>query len=430
MASKQEFAVVVDIGTTKITALAGEKNENGKIVILGQAKVASRGIKRGVVINPEEFAGALRSLVAQLEGQVGEKIRSIDVSMAGQGLKTIVFEGVRYIESGLVSQHDVDYLENEARNMPLEPGYRIYHLFPKSYEIGDDPFVTVPVGHEGRKMVARYTLVTAPSSYQESVEKALARVGLILGNFVLSPLALSGAVISEEEKDLGVIAVDIGGGTTKMTAWAEGRLVHVAVIPFAGEVITHDIREGCSILQKWAEQLKIQYGQAMGDFAEEEKVVTIPGNNGWEPKEISFKTLAYIIQARLEEIIDSVYYQVEKAGFQNQSPQGIILTGGTTKMVNLLQLVKFRTGMDARLGFSQVKLASTPDLDKPGYLTALGLLQEALRNSLPGRISDSSRGKGLAENPKTRGSGKRFLSNLGKKVSEQISLIFEEDEPK
>jgi cell division protein FtsA len=428
MTSKQEFAVVVDIGTTKITALAGEKDESGKIVILGQAKVPSRGIKRGVVINPEEFAGALRTLVTQLEEQVGVRIRTVDVSIAGQGIKTLAYEGVRYIESGLVSQHDVDYLENEARNMPLDSGHKIYHLFPKNYEIGDDPSVTVPVGHEGRKMTARYTLVTAPSSYQESVEKGLSRAGLELGDFVLSPLALSDAVISEEEKDLGVIVVDIGGGTTKMTAFSDGRLVHMAVIPFAGEVITHDIREGCSILQKWAEQLKIQYGQAMGDFAEEEKVVTIPGHNGWEPKEISFRTLAYIIQARLEEIIDSIYYQVEISGFQNQSPQGIVFTGGTSKMVNLLQLVKFRTGMDARLGFSQVKLASTPDLDKPGFLTALGVLQGSLRNREPGRLSGTVKGKPPVEKPITRNSGKRFLSNLGKKVSEQISLIFEEDE--
>jgi cell division protein FtsA len=166
----------------------------------------------------------------------------------------------------------------------------------------------------------------------------------------------------------------------------------------------------------------------MGDFAEEEKVVTIPGHNGWEPKEISFRTLAYIIQARLEEIIDSIYYQVEISGFQNQSPQGIVFTGGTSKMVNLLQLVKFRTGMDARLGFSQVKLASTPDLDKPGFLTALGVLQGSLRNREPGRLSGTVKGKPPVEKPITRNSGKRFLSNLGKKVSEQISLIFEEDE--
>ncbi len=314
MASKQEFAVAVDIGTTKITALAGEKNENGRIEILGQARIASRGIRRGIVQNPEEFALALRTLITRLEEQVGVKIRSVDIAMAGQGITTEVYEGIRYIESGLVSQGDIDYLENEASNMPLEPGYRIYHLFPKSYEIGDDPNVSVPVGHEGRKMTARYTLVTAPASYQESVEKALARCGLQLGDFVLSPVAISEAVISDEEKDLGVIVVDMGGGTSKVVTYSEGRLTHMAVIPFAGEVITNDIREGCSILLKWAEQLKIQYGQAMGDFAEDEKVVTIPGHNGWEPKEISFKSLAFIIQARLEEIIDSIYFQAEKSG--------------------------------------------------------------------------------------------------------------------
>jgi cell division protein FtsA len=425
MSSKQEFAVVIDIGSTKITALAGEKAANGRINILGQAMVPSRGIKRGVVLNPEEFAIALKDLVLKIETQVEEKITTVDVSMAGMGITTTVYQGVRHIESGMVSQYDVDYLENEAAKTPLEPGYRLVHMFLRRYEIGDDPNVTIPVGHEGRKLSAWYTIIAAPSSYRDSIEKALARIGIQLQSFVLSPLAIAEAVITGEEKDLGVISMDIGGGTTKISCYQNGRLIQMAAIPFGGEVITRDLKEALSILYKKAEQLKIEYGQAIGDFAEDGKFVAIPGSEGWEHKEISFKSLAYIIQARLEEIIDSMYMYTEKSGFLENTSQGIVITGGTSKLINLLQLVKFRTGMDARLGFSQVRLAESVNLDKTAFIGALGLLKMALRNTpqVPGtRQPGNSKEKGKTSPP-----GNRFLSNLGVKFSQQIRLIFEDD---
>lgn len=428
MALKQEFSAVVDIGSTKITALAGEINESGKIEILGKACVPSKGIKRGVVLNPEEFAGALRTLISQLEAESGGNIRVVDVSMAGQGVITQIYEGIRYIESGLVEQSDVEYLEKEASNMPLEPGYKIYHIFPRKYEIGEDPDVQVPVGHEGRKLVALYTLITAPSSYRESVEKALSRASVQLGKFVLSPLSAAEAVISEEEKDLGVVLIDLGGGTSKMITFTDGKLTHMAVIPFAGDVITRDIKEGCSILLKWAEQLKVQYGQAIGDFAAEEKMVTIPGHNGWEPKEISFKTLAYIIQARLEEIIDSIYFQIEKSGFLNHGGQGIILTGGTATMTNLLHLVKFRTGLDARPGYSQIRLSRPFNSENIDFTTALGLLKLSLSNNRESKSPKPIKNRPVRESSRDGKSVNGFLSNLQKKMSQQISILFEEDD--
>jgi cell division protein FtsA len=425
MASKQEFAVVIDIGSTKITALAGEKAAGGKYNILGQAMVPSRGIKRGVVLNPEEFAFALKELVFKIESQVEDKIKAVDVSMAGMGITTTIYHGVRHIESGMVSQFDVDYLENEASNTPLEPGYRMVHMFLRRYEIGDDPNVTVPVGHEGRKLSAWYTIIAAPSSYRESIEKALARNGIQLRNFVLSPLAIAEAVLTSEEKDLGVVSMDIGGGTTKICCYQEGRLIQMAAIPFGGEVITRDLKEALSILQKKSEQLKIEYGQAIGDFAEDGKFVAIPGSEGWEHKEISFKSLAYIIQARLEEIIDSIYMYIEKSGFLENTSQGIVITGGTSKLINLLQLVKFRTGMDARLGFSQVRFAEAVDLDKTAFIGALGLLKIALRNSR--QVEEPRQPGNIKERGKTSPSGNKFLSNLGVKFSQQIRLIFEDD---
>ncbi len=426
MTSKLEFAAVVDIGSTKITALAGEKTENGRIRILGQAMVPSRGIKRGIVMNPDEFSFALKELLNKLEIQTGERIGTVNVSMAGMGIHSVIFEGTRYIESGIVTQGDLDYLEREASHMPLEPGHRIYHMFSRNYEIGDDPDVRVPVGHEGRKLTARYTIVAAPASYQESLEKALSRIGVRLGIFTLSPLAIAEAVTNSEERDLGVVVMDIGGGTTKMTSFLNGKLIHMAVIPFGGEVITRDIKEAYSILLKKAEQLKVEFGQAIGDFAEEEKFVSIPAAEGWEKKEISFRSLAYIIQARMEEIIDSMVYHIEKSGFLDQSAQGIVLTGGSSKMVNMLQLVKFRTGMDARLGFSQVRLTESPDLDKTLYLGALGMLKIALRNG--GHALESRQPERQQDTERNTKPGNRFFSSLKKRISQQIEIIFEEDE--
>jgi cell division protein FtsA len=428
MALKQGIATVVDIGSTKITGLAGEKNQNGKIRILGQAIVPSRGIKRGIILNKGELAMALQELIAQLENQTREKIKTVDVSMAGQGISTIVYEGVRHIESGIVSRADLDYLENEALKMPLRPGNRIYHMFPRNYEIGDEPNVAVPVGHEGRKLTARYTIISAPSSYRESVENVLSDIGIQLDSFVLSPYAISEAVVSSEEKDLGVVVMDIGGGTTKMTAFIDGKLVNMAVIPFGGEVITKDIKEVFTILLKKAERLKIEFGQAIGDFAEEEKVVAIPGSEGWEKKEISFKSLAYIIQARLEELIDSVYQEIENTELTRQSVQGIVLTGGTSKIVNLLQLVKYRTGLNARLGFLQVSLADSPDLDKNAFMGALGMLKLTLQN--PDHSSGETQERKKKENNRTPFPGSKILNNLGEKLFQQFRFIFEEDEVK
>jgi len=425
MAINQEFAVVIDIGSTKITALAGNKPTNGRINILGQAMVPSRGIKRGVVVNPEEFAIALKELISRLESQVEDKVSTVGVCMVGMAINTTVYEGVRHIESGIVGQPDVDYLEHEASKTPLEPGFRIYHLFLRNYEIGEETDITVPVGHEGRKLLARYTIVSAPASYRESVEKALDRLGIELGNFVLSPLAIGEAVVTGEEKDLGVVSLDIGGGTTKICCFGNGRMIFMAVVPFGGESITRDLKEALSILQKKAEQLKVEYGQAIGDFAEEGKYVAIPGSEGWEHKEISFKSLAFIIQARLEEIIDSAFLYIEKSGFPENTTQGIVVSGGTSRTQNLLQLVKFRTGMDARLGFSQVKLPDSVDLDKTSYMGALGMLKITLRSSLPPQQNKTaSRNNGKSSSSR---SGSGFLSQLGEKVSQQFKMIFEED---
>jgi cell division protein FtsA len=385
MATKSNFSVVIDVGTAKLAAFAGIKNEAGKMEILASAKVPSRGIKRGVVLNIDEAANSVEQLLEKILEQADGKITKVDLAYAGHPMKTFEFKGSRLTSGeGMVTQADVDELFREAENIGLDDDFRILHIIPQSFIVDGEPADINPVGAIGRKIEATFMLMAVPGIYMTNFRRVLDKLGVELGEVTLAPLAAAEAALSEDEKELGAILLDIGAGTTKLAVFHEGVLIHAAVIPFGGEVVTRDIKEGYSILPKWAEQLKVQYGQALGDFADERKVVTIPGYNGWEPKEISFKSLAFIIQARMEEIIDSVYYQIEKSGIAGQLGSGIVISGGTAGLNNLVSLVKFRTGMDARLAFPVIRPANKPkDFVGSDYLTALGLLKMALDKADP-----------------------------------------------
>jgi cell division protein FtsA len=400
MASKSNFSVVIDVGTAKLAAFAGIKNEEGKMEILAAAKLPSKGIKRGVVLNIDEAANAVEQLLEEILQQVDGKITKVDLAYAGQPIKIFEFKGSRLTSGeGMVTQADVDELFREAENIGLDEDFKILHIIPQSFIVDDEPAELNPVGAIGRKIEATFKLMAVPEIYIANFRRVLDKLGVELGEVTLAPLAAAEAALTEDEKELGAILLDIGAGTTKLTVFHEGIMIHGAVIPFGGNVVTQDIKEGCSILPKWAEQLKVQYGQALGDFADERKVVTIPGHNGWEPKEISFKSLAFIIQARMEEIIDSVYFQIEKSGIADQLGSGIVISGGTAGLNNLVSLVKFRTGMDARLAFPVIRPANkTIDFADADYLTALGLLKLTLDKADPATKQKPKKAKKKKEN--------------------------------
>ena len=385
MASKTNLSVVIDAGTTKITALAGIKNSEGKMEILGASKLPSKGIKRGVIFNIEEAATSIGQVIDDLAEQVDGKIHKVDIAYAGQPMKIYEYKGTRLTSGdGVVTENDVNELYNEAKELNIEQEFTILHILPQLFVIDDEIVDLSPVGITGRKIEATYKIIAVPQIHIANYERVLNKLDLEPGDVVLSPLAAGEAVLTEDEKELGVILLDMGAGTTKLAIYNEGALVHTAVIPFGGNVVTNDIKEGCSILPKWAEQLKTQYGQALGDFADEQKVVTIPGHSGWEPKEISFKSLAFIIQARMEEIVDSAFFQIEKSGIADDLGSGIVLSGGTSALNNLVSLVKFRTGMDARLAFSVAHPSTKIEgLEHPDFHTVLGLLQMALEKVDP-----------------------------------------------
>ncbi|VAW15252.1 Cell division protein FtsA [hydrothermal vent metagenome] len=425
MASKQKIVAVVDIGTTKVVAIAGVQTEDNKIDILGFAKNASKGVKRGILLNIDEAVGVLNDVISQVEDQFDGEISEVNVALAGQHVRTIACKGYKYTsEEGVVTSEDIQNLIDEVQNHPCDPGHKIYHIAPVDYIIDEEPGFKNPVGVSGKKIDARYKVLMAPESYNLHVEKALHSIRVGLGRTVISPVATAEAVLTEDEKEAGVVLVDIGGGITTMAIYYNGTLCYSVVIPFAGNVITNDIKKGCSILLKWAEQLKIQYGQAMGNSAEEDKVVTIPGSNGWEPKEISFKSLAFIIQARLEEIIDSCYFQIENSGYLDKLGAGIVLAGGTSKLMNLVQLVKYRTGLDARIGFPALNLKENiKELRAPEYFTALGLLKLSLNDN--NHSTESGRRRRKKKDKKMAGG---FFRSKLEKMSQQITMIFDEDD--
>jgi cell division protein FtsA len=381
MASKSNFLVVIDLGTSKITAFAGRQDaEDGKIEVIGAAKVPACGIKRGVVLNIEEATKSVSRLLDKVSDQTDGQIEKVDITYAGQPMKIHEHKGYRYTsDEGVVTREDIDELFEEAKNHHIDKDYEILHILPQMFVIDDELMEINPIGATGKKIEATYKLVTVPAVHLANIRRVLEKSGVKAGDVIFSPFALSEAVLTDDEKEIGAVLLDIGAGTTKMSVYNDGIMVHTAVIPFGGDVISKDIKEGCSILSKWAEQLKVQYGEALGDFADEQKIVTIPGHSGWEPKEISFKSLAYIIQARLEEIIDSVYYQIEKSGAVEQVGSGIVVSGGTAGLRNLISLVKFRTGMDARIAFPVFRPKSNSrDILHPDYYTALGLLKWGL----------------------------------------------------
>ena len=382
MAKKDQFVAAIDIGTTKIVSLVGRLNENGKLEVLGISKTASKGVKRGVVLNIEETVNAIQTTAAEAIKQSGVNFKDVFVGIAGQHIKSVRNRGYINRDSydDEITKEDLQRLINDMHKIPVDVGEEIIHVLPQSYIVDSETGVKNPIGMFGKRLEANFHIVIGQISSARNIQKCINRVGLDVKQLVLEPLASSSAVLTEDEKEAGVALVDIGGGTTDVAVYYDDIIRHTAVIPFGGNVVTRDIKEGCAILQRQAESLKIQFGSALGDLAQEDKVVTIPGISGREPKEISFRSLAYIIQSRMEEIIDAVCYEIENSGYLDKLSAGIVLTGGGAMLRHLNQLVKFKTVMDVRIGYPSEMLASdtSEEINQPMFSTSVGLLLKGL----------------------------------------------------
>jgi len=424
MDKNEKIFAAVDIGSTKIVALAGKKNEDGKIQIIGLGQSTSRGVNRGVVLNVEEAFAAISEAVGQAEKDCGHDIECVFVNISGQQLTTLNTRQQRMLgRDHCVTEADVELMMEQAGQIKLEEDMAIYHINPEFYTIDGESGISSPVGSIGEKIEANFKIHVAPDSYQRNISKCFERGSIQVQKAILDPIASSTVVLTEDEKEAGVALVDIGGGTTKISIFCEGVLCFTSMVPFGGNVITKDIKEGCSITVKEAESLKKQFGQAIADFAPENKVVTIQ-RNGWEPKQISFKSLAHIIQARMEEIIVHFFFQIRKSGYVDKLGAGIVITGGTSLLNNLGQLVKFHTGFDVRIGTPNLNtFVPGRPVDNPIFATALGLLIMAAAED--GQVGKKKRKKPV----KVKSNEPGYLTTLRTKIAQQVIVFFEDDNP-
>ncbi len=381
------YSVGLDIGTTKIVAIIGKENEYGKIEILGIGKSKSLGVHRGVVNNITQTIKSIQQAVEEAEANSGLKIGNVVVGIAGQHIRSLQHSDyiTRPDSEEVIGDVDLDKLVGQVHKLIMLPGEEIIHVLPQEYKVDGQAEIKQPIGMYGGRLEANFHVVVGQVTSIKNVGRCIKSAGLGLGNITLEPLASSDAVLSQEEKEAGVALIDIGGGTTDLAIFKDGIIRHTAVIPFGGGIITEDIKEGCSIIEKQAEQLKMRFGSAWPGENKDNEIVSIPGLRGREPKEISLKNLSKIIHARVVEIIEQVYVEVKNYGHDEQKKKliaGIVLTGGGSQLKHLKQLVEYITGMDTRIGYPNEHLAGDSDAEiaSPLYATAVGLLMNAVKN--------------------------------------------------
>jgi cell division protein FtsA len=384
---KENIAVGLDIGTTKIVAMIGKKNEYGKLEILGVGKSKSLGVARGVVNNITQTIQSIQQAIEEAENNSGYKIKDVVVGIAGQHIRSIQHSDYisRSNPEEVIGGKDIDLLINQVHKLAMLPGEEIIHVLPQEFKIDGQSDIKEPIGMYGGRLESSFHVVVGQASSIRNVGRCVQSSGIELSGLTLEPLASSDAVLSQEEKEAGVALIDIGGGTTDLAIFKDGIIRHTAVIPFGGNVITEDIKEGCSIIEKQAELLKVKFGSAWPGENKDNEIVSIPGLRGREPKEISLKNLSKIIHARVIEIIEQVYSEIKLYGHEDPRKKliaGIVLTGGGSQLQHIKQLVEYITGMDTRIGYPNEHLAgnSNEEISSPLYATAVGLMMNSIEN--------------------------------------------------
>ena len=394
-----DFVVGLDIGTTKIAAIVGRKNEYGKIEILAIGKAPSLGVKRGVVSNIEDTIRSIKAAVADvmtkdisLKNEKGEmqsfkleqvcELNEVVVGIAGQHIKSLQHRGMitRQQSEDEVAQRDVDNLIDNMHRLVMQPGEEIIHVIPQDYIVDHEQGIRNPIGMAGVRLEGNFHIITGQASAIKNIYKCVDRSSLKVVDMSLEPLASADACLSEEEKEAGVVLVDIGGGTSDVAIFYDGIIRHTAVIPLGGNIITEDIKVGCSIITNQAELLKTKFGSALAIENHENEVISIPGLRGRPHKEISVKNLAHIIQARMEEILAFVLYEIKNSGYEKKLAAGIVVTGGGSQLKHLPQLVEYFTGIDCRIGTPNEHLAkSSENVTNPMFSTGVGLVMMGIK---------------------------------------------------
>ena len=386
---ENEIIVGLDIGTTKIACFVGIRADDGKVKILGFGKTESKGVEHGVVKSVTETADSIRRAVSQAADQADVDIDEVWVGIAGQHIKSRPSHGSVMIPADhrLIEAQDVERLTTEQYNTMLEPGEEIIHVFPQQYIVDREPLSRdiSPVGVVGKTLEADFHMVTANVQNLQYIKYAVQDAGLKIKGVVLEPVASAKAVLDDADRDAGVAMVDIGGGTTDIAIFHDGIIRHTSVLPLAGNAITNDIREGCNILKRQAETLKVKFGSCLAQAVSENDVISIPGIRSQAPREIYVKTLAGIIGARTKMILEQVAYEIDLSGYNRRLIAGVTLTGGGAQLGHIKELSELITATDTRIGVPNEHLShdsvSFAELAHPMYATGIGLVLYGIEKS-------------------------------------------------
>jgi cell division protein FtsA len=385
MDANNQVIVGLDIGTTKICVLVTKKDELGKTEVLGIGKAPSHGVMRGEVANIDKTVQSIIQAVKDAEKQSGETITKVHVGIAGQHIKSMQHRGIltRSDAQSEISEEDLKSLIRDMHKLAMSPGERIIHVLPQEFIVDSMPAKNDPIGMCGSRLEANFHIITGRVAAAQNIERCVQKAGLTMEGLILEPLASAASVLDEDEKEAGVALVDIGGGTTDLAIFQDNIIRHTCVIPFGGNIITEDIKDGCKIMKNQAEALKVRFGSAVALEAKDNQIISIPGLKGRPPKEISRKNLANIIQARIEEIFEQVYFEIKASGYAKKLNGGIVITGGGSQLEFIKQLVEYVTGLDARIGYPIEHLAVdyNAELKHPMYATGIGLVERAFKEN-------------------------------------------------
>lgn len=383
---QEDYSVGLDIGTTKIMAIVGRRNDHGKIEIMGVGKAPSLGVRKGVVNNIAQTIESIKKALEGAEKSAGVPIRKVTVGIAGKHIRSLQHRDyiMRENPDCFITEADIEELKNQVDKLVMLPGEQIIHVLPQEFKVDSEGEIQEPIGMHGKRLEANFHVVVGQITSIQNIVKCIREAGLEMEALTLEPLASAEAVLTPDEKEAGVAIVDIGGGTTDIAIFKDNIIRHTCVIPYGGAIVTEDIKEGCSILEKHAEQLKVKFGSAVPELENDATFVTIPGLHGRPEREISLKSLSQIINARVEEVLDMVSTEMKAYGAFEQKKKliaGIVLTGGGSNLKNIAQLTSFITGFESRLGYANEYIANDKNqvLKSPEYATAIGLLMESLK---------------------------------------------------
>ena len=434
----KQFAVGLDIGTTKIVAMVGQKNKFNKVEIIGIGKSKSLGVHRGVVNNITQTIQSIQEAVNEAELKSSTEIKNVVVGIAGQHIRSLQHSDyiTRDNSNEVIAESDIDKVINQVYKLVMMPGEEIIHVLPQEFKIDGQSEIKEPIGMFGGRLEANFHVVVGQVSSIKNIARCVKSSGIDFDGITLEPLASADAVLSREEKEAGVALIDIGGGTTDLAIFKDNIIRHTSVIPFGGNIITEDIKEGCSIIEKQAELLKIKFGSAWPGENKDNEIVSIPGLRGRDPKEISIKNLSKIIHARVVEIIEQVYMEIKNYGHEEQKKKliaGIVLTGGGSQLKHLKQLVEYVTGMDTRIGLPNEHLAgnNSVEISNPTFATAVGLVMNSMekRKNISVNKNQSEDEDDLENDDKDSNSIKSKASqSIFEKFTEKIKTFLENAE--